>query len=84
MSTLSIRIPKSIHSEAKRLAEQEGISLNQLISTALAEKVSALVTEDYLKSRAKRGEDQKIDKILELVPDVAPEEGDEIDEAPNK
>ncbi len=40
MSTLSIRLPNSIHQHAKRLARDEGISVNQLVSSALAEKLS--------------------------------------------
>ena len=42
MSTLSIRLPNSIHQHAKRLARDEGVSVNQLGSSALAEKLSAL------------------------------------------
>ncbi len=41
MSTLSLRLPKSLHERARVLAEQEGVSINQLIATALAEKISA-------------------------------------------
>ena len=45
MSTLSLRLPNSIHRHAKRRAEMEGISANQLISTVVAEKLSAINTE---------------------------------------
>ena len=41
MSTISLRIPESLHKGAKELARQEGVSMNQLITTALAEKMSA-------------------------------------------
>ena len=74
MSTLSIRLPDSLHQHAKRLAAQEGISVNQLISTALAEKLSALTTEDYLAERAQRGSRSAFEAALALVPDVAPDE----------
>jgi len=45
MSTLSLRLPNSLHRHAKRLAQEEGISINQLISAAVAEKLSAIDTE---------------------------------------
>lgn len=71
MSALSIRLPESLHKYAKEYALHEGISVNQLISTALAEKLSALATEDYLELRAKRGSRKKFDAALALVPDTA-------------
>lgn len=76
MSALSIRLPESLHKYAKEYAAQEGISVNQLISTALAEKLSALATEDFLELRAKRGSRRKFDAVLAKVPDVAPDAPD--------
>ncbi len=61
MSTISLRLPESLHAQARALAEQEGISINQLIATSLAEKMSALLTSEYLEARAARG----------LAPDVS-------------
>ncbi len=55
MSTMSIRLPESLHQRARELAQREGISINQLIATALAEKVSALDTVAYLEKRAAQG-----------------------------
>jgi len=78
MSTLSIRLPNSIHQHAKRLAQVEGISVNQLVSSALAEKLSALDAERYLNERAARGKSVDIDAILAKVPDIEPEENDRI------
>jgi hypothetical protein len=60
MSTLSIRLPNSIHQHAKRLAQTEGVSVNQLVSSALAEKLSALDAERYLNERAARGREVDI------------------------
>ena len=56
MSNLSLRLPESLHKQVKALAKEEGVSINQFITTALAEKLSALITEDYLGARAKRGD----------------------------
>lgn len=76
MSTLSIRIPDSLHGMARKLAEQEDISLNQLISLALAEKISALATEDYLNERAKRADRKAFKKALSKIPKGKPDPSD--------
>jgi hypothetical protein len=55
------------------LAEKENISLNQLITVALAEKLSALATEDYLGARAARASRERFDEALASVPAVPPE-----------
>ena len=44
MSTLSLRLPKSLHGKVRALARKEGVSINQLITTAVAEKMAALLT----------------------------------------
>ena len=78
MSTISLRIPESLHKHAKDLAKQEGVSMNQLIATALAEKMSAIETETYLEERAKRGNQKKFEKALSKISDVEPEEKDRV------
>jgi hypothetical protein len=77
MSTLSLRLPESLHERARELAEQEGVSINQLITTALAEKIAALMTADYLRDRASRGRRDKFERALRKVKKRAPEPGDE-------
>ena len=54
MSTLSLRLPDSLHEMARQLAEEEKVSVNQLITLALAEKISALKTADYFRQRGGR------------------------------
>lgn len=78
MTTLSLRLPESLHREVRGLAKREGISMNQFISTAVAEKLSALMTEEYLLTRAARGDRTRFDKVLAKVPDRKPVPGDEI------
>ena len=78
MSTLSLRLPDSLHATAKILAKQEHVSVNQLISTAVAEKISALMTEDYLEERAKRGRRKDYEAVLVKVPDVEADESDRL------
>ena len=79
MSTLSLRLPESLHKELRRLAKQEGISLNQFIASAAAEKLAALRTATYLKKRAKRGDREAFEKVLAKVPDVPAPEWDSLD-----
>jgi predicted DNA-binding ribbon-helix-helix protein len=55
MSTVSVRLPNSLHRQLKQLATQEGVSMNQLISSAVGEKLAALMTAGYLDERARRG-----------------------------
>ena len=78
MSSLSLRLPNSLHRHIKEFAEKEGVSINQFISTAIAEKMSALSTEDYLEARARKGSKSKLKKLLKKVPDIEPEKYDRI------
>jgi hypothetical protein len=71
-------LPESLHERVRELAEKEGVSINQLITTALAEKLSALLTEELLETRAKRGGRRKFDRALSRVRDVEPEDSDKL------
>ena len=73
MSTISIRIPNSLHRTLKKMAELDGISMNQFIASAVAEKVSAFATQDYLEERAKRASRRKFKRAMAKVPAVRPE-----------
>lgn len=79
MATVSLRLPNSLHRGVKDLAKREGVSMNQIIATAVAEKLSALMTEDYLEERARRGSRERFEAVLAKVPDVEPEERDRLD-----
>ena len=80
MSTISLRLPESLHRQVRELAEREDISINQLIATALAEKMSALMTSEYLAERAERGSRRKFDRVLKKVKIAghSPVPGDEL------
>jgi hypothetical protein len=67
MSTVSLRLPESLHKQVRELAKKEGVSINQFIATAVAEKMSALLTEEYLDARAKRGNRRKFERVLGKV-----------------
>jgi len=77
MSVLSLRLPNSIHRHIKEIASQEGVSINQFISSAVSEKISAISTENYLVQRAKRANRKEFTEILNNVPERPPMAGDE-------
>ena len=78
MSVLSLRLPTSLHEQLRTMAAQEGISINQFITLAIAEKVATLDTESYLEERAKRGSREKLLAVLAKAPDIEPEEADRL------
>ncbi len=76
MSTLSLRLPDSLHEGVRKLAKQDNISINQFVATALAEKMSALTTETYLVERARRGSKEKFEHVLSKIKDTEPDKND--------
>jgi hypothetical protein len=78
-SNFALRLQPSLLDEARKVAETEGVALNQLINAAVAEKLSALRTESYFRERAERAD---IPKALEILSRAGkgnkPEPGDEL------
>ncbi len=73
MSTISLRLPESLHKAIRELAKRENISINQFITLAAAEKLSALLTEEYIAERASRADRARFEAVLAKIPDVEPE-----------
>ncbi|WP_028313101.1 hypothetical protein [Derxia gummosa] len=78
MANYALRVPESLFAYARKVAEEEQVSMNQFFVTAIAEKVSALKTEAYFRERQARGELAAFDDWLATSPDAAPEPGDEL------
>ncbi|MGG6241792.1 toxin-antitoxin system HicB family antitoxin [Nodosilinea sp. AN01ver1] len=78
MSQLNIQLPDSLYKSLQTLAEQGGISMDQFITLAIAEKISALTTEGYLQERANRGDRTKYEAVLAKVADVEPQPSDQL------
>ena len=76
MITINLELPESLHKKARDLAKRENTSINQLISSALAEKISAIMTEEYITNRAKKGSKTKFSEALTKVPDTEPDDFD--------
>jgi hypothetical protein len=69
MSKLTVRLPKSLHQKIKELSKSEGISINQFLAIAAAEKMAALLIQDYLEHEAAKGKREDFEKALQAVPD---------------
>ena len=78
-SNFALCVPPTLLAEARKAAESEGVALNQLITLALAEKVSAMRTEEYFEERARRADPERVSRILARVGKRNPPvEGDEL------
>ena len=84
-SNFALRLQPSLLDEARKLAETEGVALNQLINVAVAEKVSALRTESYIAERAARADVPKALRVLKRAGvGRPPMKGDEMPETKRK
>ena len=78
MTTISLRLPDSLHEAVRALVKEDGTSINHFVTLALAEKVAALTTETYLRERAQRGDATKFQAALAKVADVPADEHDQL------
>ncbi len=78
MSAITVRLPESLHQTVREMARREGVSINQFITLAVAEKVAALKTAEYLEARAQRASRQRFEQALAKVADVEPPEWDRL------
>ena len=83
MSTVEVQIPHSLHQSLKQLAERDGISIDQFISTSVAEKIAAILTAEYFEQRAKQGDRASYDAVLAAVPPIEPESYDKLPTEPS-
>ena len=78
MNAIQINLPHSLQAYLAALAEREGVTIEQFVASAVAEKASALMTEEYLVDRADRGSRERYNAALATVPDVEAEERDRL------
>jgi hypothetical protein len=75
-----LRLPESIRRAAEDRAREDGVSLNQFVAAAVAEKVSALNTATYFRCRGPAGADRAMfDRILARLGSPPPRQGDEME-----
>lgn len=71
----NVAVPEDLYAKAVELAEQEHVSVEQFVSSALADQLAG---RQYLEARAQRATRDRFLKALEHVPDVEPEESDRL------
>jgi len=80
-ATYPLKLPASIKAAAARLAREDGVSLNQWIAAAVAQKVGAVETAaEFFRQRGEGAKPGDLRAILARVPDRAPDPGDELPE----
>ena len=79
MTALTIRLPDSLHQEIKKLVQTEGISINQFLTLAAAEKMSALRTVEYLRAEGGKGSRGDFEAFLAAIPHTEPDEDDRLE-----
>lgn len=77
MTTFNLALPNSIQRHLQEMADLDGVPIDQFVASAVAEKISALTAEQYLRTRANRADPAAFRSILERVPHRAPLAGDE-------
>ena len=78
MTLINVRLPDSIHEKIREVAERDGISVDQFLASAAAEKLAAFLSDDYLEVRARRSSREAFEGALAKVPEVPPDPGDEL------
>jgi hypothetical protein len=78
MSAITIDVPESLFGKLKEVTEKDRSTPEQFALLALAEKLSSVITVEYLEERAKRAKLERFEQLLSKVPDVEPEEGDRL------
>ena len=78
-STYPLKLPTSIKKAAQRLAQEDGVSLNQWIAVAVAEKVGVVETAaEFFRKRAGEARGEGLLKFLRSAPNVPPDPEDTI------
>lgn len=78
MSTITINLPDSLFDKLQDAAKKDKSTPEHLATLAIAEKISSLMTVDYLEERARRAKIDRFEQLLSKVPDVEPEERDQL------
>ena len=76
MNALTVQIPESLHRSIQALADKDGYTVDQFLASAAAEKMSAMMTLDYLRREAAKGDRKDFEQFLAAVPHRKPDESD--------
>jgi len=78
-STYPLRLPRSVKAEVERRAKKDGVSVNQFVAVAVAEKLAVMNTGEFFAERRNRADFAAFDRILRRKTGEKPREGDEVD-----
>lgn len=78
MSNVTIKMPEGLAQQLREFAAREGVTVDRLVSSAAAERLSALMTVEHLRERALRAKREDFVAFLDASPDVPPIPGDEL------
>ena len=78
LSTYPLRLPRSIRAGIEKLSKQDGISINQFVSIAAAEKLAIMQAETYFAERIAKADMAAFDRVMQRQGGQPPREGDEI------
>lgn len=78
MSAITIDVPESLFAKLKEVTAKDSSTPELFALLALAEKLSSVITVEYLEERAKRAKIERFEQLLSKVPDVEPDETDRL------
>jgi hypothetical protein len=78
MSLATVAIPDSLYERVKQMAEEQHVSVDQFVASAVAEKMAVVEKEGYLALRASRADEKRFREALSHIPDTAPPEHDKL------
>ena len=78
LTTYPLRLPRSIRAGVERMSKQDGVSINQFVSIAVAEKLAMMQAQVYFSERSARADMAAFDQLMQRDSGVAPRDGDEI------
>ena len=75
-STYLLRLPRSVRAEVERRSEADGVSINQFVATAVAEKLAAMNTAAFFTERRNRADFAAFDRLMRRKRSEAPQPDD--------
>jgi hypothetical protein len=78
MTAVNVQLPEPLHAKAREVAKAQNLSIDELIASALAQRLARLIPDSYLEERARRADGAALSDVLNQVPDVSPEEEDRL------
>ena len=79
LSTYPLRLPRSIRAGVERFSKEDGISINQFVSIAVAEKLAMIQAQAYFAERSARADMTAFDQLMQRSGGEPPRAGDTVE-----